>query len=101
MTHSELARFTRVGNKLYVHVHFWPGAEVSIGGLKNKVLGARLYPSGQPVKVLQDDFRTQFLGLPVHSPDPLVSVIEVECDGEPMQDNENIRQNRPRLSVGI
>src|SRR6202162_4868954 len=48
--HSEFANFTRVGNKLYVHVHFWPGDSVSVGGLSNKVVSARLYPSGQPVQ---------------------------------------------------
>ncbi len=101
VTHSEFARFTRTGNKLYVHVYFWPGSTVAIGGLQNKVLGARLYPSGEPVQVRQDEFRTQFMGLPAQAPDPLATVIEVECDGEPMQDMENIRKNRPRLGVGM
>jgi alpha-L-fucosidase len=101
VTHSEFARFTRTGNKLYLHVYFWPGSTVAIGGLQNKVLGARLYPSGEPVQVRQDEFRTQFMGLPAQAPDPLATVIEVECDGEPMQDMENIRKNRPRLGVGM
>jgi alpha-L-fucosidase len=101
VTRSEFARFTRTGNKLYVHVYFWPGDAVAIGGLTNKVLSARLYPSGQSVKFSQDDFRTQFIGLPAQSPDPLVSVIEVECDSEPKQNMENIRENRPRLAVGV
>jgi len=98
---SEFARFTRAGNKLYVHVYFWPGDTVSVGGLKNKVVAAKLYPSGRPLQVRQDEFRTQFLGLPPQSPDPLVTVIEVECDGEPSQDMEKIRESRPRASVGI
>ncbi|HEY7212373.1 MAG TPA: alpha-L-fucosidase [Bryobacteraceae bacterium] len=101
VTRSEFARFTRTGNKLYVHVHFWPGETVAIGGLKNKVTGARLYPSGQPVKVVQDEFRVQFTGLPASAPDPLVTVIEAECDGEPAQDAQNVRINRPRMAVGI
>lgn len=101
VTRSEFARFTRTGNNLYVHVYFWPGSTVAIGGLKNKVVGAKLYPSGQPLEVHQDDFRTQILGLPQQAPDPLVSVIELECDGEPNQDMENVRVNRPRLAVGI
>jgi alpha-L-fucosidase len=98
---SLFANFTREGNKLYIHVHFWPGETVSIGGLTNKVLSAKLLPSGQTIQVQQDAFRTQFLGLPANSPDPLVSVIEVECDGEPDQNTLNIRENRPRLEVGI
>ncbi len=98
---SEFAKFTRTGNKLYVHVHFWPGSTVAVGGLTNKVLSAKLYPSGQPLKVHQDEFRTQFIGAPAHAPDALVSVIEVECDSEPKQNMRAIRENRPRLEVGI
>src|SRR6185437_1849175 len=98
---SLFSNFTRIGNKLYIHVHFWPGETVSIGGLKNKVLSAKLLPSGQTIQVQQDAFRTQFLGLPANSPNELVSVIEAECDGEPDQDTLNIRKNRPRLKVGI
>jgi alpha-L-fucosidase len=98
---SLFANFTREGNKLYIHVHFWPGETVSIGGLTNKVLSAKLLPAGQAVQFQQDPFRTQFLGLPANSPDPLVSVIEVECDGEPDQNTLNIRENRPRLKVGM
>jgi alpha-L-fucosidase len=98
---SLFSNFTREGNKLYIHVHFWPGETVSIGGLKNKVLSAKLLPTGQTIQVQQDDFRTQFLGLPANSPDSLVSVIEAECDGEPDQNTLNIRENRPRLKVGV
>jgi hypothetical protein len=43
----------------------------------------------------------QFLGLPANSPDPLVTVIEVECDGEPDQDMMSIRKNRLRGRVGL
>jgi alpha-L-fucosidase len=99
--YSELANFTRIGNKLYVHVHFWPGESVSVGGLTNRVLSAKLYPSGQTVQFQQDQFRVRFLGMPVNSPDPLVTVIEVECDAKPKQDMHHIRENRPRLGVGI
>ena len=101
VSHSEFANFTRIGNKLYVQVHSWPGDSVAVGGLSNKVVSARLYPSGQPVQFHQEQFRVQFVGLPINSPDPLITVIEVECDGEPKQDMINIRQNRPRAGVGV
>jgi alpha-L-fucosidase len=101
VTRSEFANFTRTGNKLYLHVHFWPGQTVSIGGLTTKVVSARLHPGGKPVQFHQEDFRVQFLDLPVNSPDPLVTVLEVECDGEPGQDMENMRKNRKREAVGI
>lgn len=101
VTHSEHSSFTRIGNKLYVHVHFWPGSTVAVGGLTNKVLSAKLLPSGGGVKVVQDAFRVQLTGLPQHAPEPLVSVIELECNGEPNQDTLRIRNERPRRNVGI
>ena len=30
---SAFASFTRKGNTLYMHVHFWPGTTVALGGL--------------------------------------------------------------------
>ncbi|MGH9624729.1 MAG: alpha-L-fucosidase, partial [Bryobacteraceae bacterium] len=101
VSRSAFAKFTRTGNKLYIHVYFWPGDTVAVGGLTNKVLSAKLYPSGKPVSFKQGRFRVQFTGLPVTHPDPLVSVIEAECDGEPNQNTLNIREHRPRLGVGI
>src|SRR5437660_491413 len=53
---SAYENFTREGNNLYVHVHFWPGETVSISGLRTKVKSAKLLRSGTPVKVEQDDF---------------------------------------------
>ncbi len=99
--HSQFAGFTRTGNKLYVHVHFWPGDTVSVGGLKNRVLSAKLYGSDRTLTVHQDDFRTRISGLPGSEPDPLASVIELECDGEPKQDTLAVRESRPRLGVGV
>jgi alpha-L-fucosidase len=101
VTTSEMAGFTRKGNTLYVHVYFWPGNTVAIGGLRTKVLSARIYATKQPVEFKQEEFRVQFTGLPDHPPDPLATVIEVECDGEPVQDTRWVRENRPRRGVGI
>ena len=71
-------------------------------GLTNKVLSAKLYPSNAPVQFHQEDFRVQFLGLPVNSPDPLVTVIEAECDGEPNQDMlSNTEKSSPRRRGNI
>jgi alpha-L-fucosidase len=43
------AGFTRKGNTLYLHVHFWPGSTVALGGLRTKVKNARLLTTGQKV----------------------------------------------------
>jgi alpha-L-fucosidase len=98
---SQLANFTRKGNTLYIQVYFWPGDSVSIGGLTNKVLSAKLLKTGENVKVDQDGFRTRFSGLPAQPPDNPVTVIAAECDSEPVQPPDYVRINRPRRGVGL
>jgi alpha-L-fucosidase len=107
--------FSRRSNTLYVHVYNWPGhtpaAEwlsfyqpevvVAIGGLKPKVLSASLLKTGQKVEFTQDEFTTRFTGLPLVAPDEPATVIEVECDGEPVIDHEAERSQWPRYKVGI
>jgi alpha-L-fucosidase len=96
---SAYARFTRKGNTLYMHVDFWPGNWVAIGGFQTKVNSARLLSTGQPVKVEQTEFQVKFTGLPDLSPDELASVLEIQCDGEPVQDTLWERENKPRDGV--
>ena len=93
---SNYASFTRKGNTLYVHVHFWPGDTVTIGGLRTKVRSARLLASGKQVDFQQDEFRVRFTGLPQKPPDDPVTVIEAQCDSEPAQDMDYVRRQRPR-----
>ena len=66
---SNYAGFTRKGNTLYMHVYFWPGSTVALGGLMNKVKSARLLATGKEVKFEQEKFRVRFLGLPEKAPD--------------------------------
>ncbi|HEX3753850.1 MAG TPA: alpha-L-fucosidase [Rhizomicrobium sp.] len=98
---STYANFTRNGNMLYMHVHFWPGSDVSISGLQAKVISAKLLKSGAPVRVTQDDYRTHLTGLPERAPDSPVTTIALECDNEPKQDTLFVRNNKPRAGVGI
>jgi alpha-L-fucosidase len=101
VSRSTYAGFTARGNTLYMHVHFWPGADVSISGLKNKVLSARVLKTGQDATVTQDGFRTHITGLPRMAPDSPVTTIAIECDGPPVQDTDYVRINKPRAGVGI
>ena len=96
---SNYASFTRKGNTLYVHVHFWPGDIVTIGGLRTKVRSARLLASAKQVDFQQDEFRVRFTGLPQKPPDDPVTVIEAQCDSEPAQDMDYVRRQRPREGV--
>jgi alpha-L-fucosidase len=98
---SEFARFSRKGNTLYMHVHFWPGSTVSLGGLTNQVKSARLLAGGKEIKFDQDKFRLRMTGLPEKAPDDPVTTIAIECDGVPHQDMRAIRTDRPRREVGI
>jgi alpha-L-fucosidase len=93
------ASYTRTGNTLFMHVHFWPGNDVAIGGLQTKVKSARLLRSSQPVTFTQDEYRVHITGLPVDAPDSPVTTIAIECEGEPTQDNIFVRKNKPRASV--
>jgi alpha-L-fucosidase len=96
---SSYASFTRTGNTLYMHIHFWPGSNPVIAGLMARVKSARLLATGQDVKFEQDRLRVRFLNLPANAPDNPVTTIAVECESEPRQDNEFVRRERERLKA--
>jgi alpha-L-fucosidase len=93
---SNYASFTRKGNTLYMHVHYWPGTYVAITGLKNKVTSVKLLESGQPLRFTQDGFQTKIVDLPLDAPDHPVTTLAIECDGAPKQDNIWVREEKPR-----
>ncbi len=109
------ANYTRRGNTLYIHQQFWPGhtpaAEwlsffqpetvIALGGLKAKVKSASLLKTGEKVAFTQDDFSLRLTGLPLEAPDQPATVIEVECDADPVINHESMRNLWPRLKVGI
>jgi alpha-L-fucosidase len=97
---SNYASFTRRGNTLYMHVHYWPGDYVAISGLTVGVKSARMHVSGESVQFTQDKFRTRLTGLPEEAPDSPVTTIEIECDDVPMQDTNMVRTDKPRDGVG-
>jgi alpha-L-fucosidase len=115
LTPDASCNYSRRGNTLYIHVYNWPGhtpaAEwldfykpevvVAIGGLKPKVLSAKVLKTGQKVEFTQDEFNFRLTGLPMEAPDHPATVIEVECDGEPTVDHGAERPLWPRHKVGI
>jgi alpha-L-fucosidase len=72
---------------------------VSLGGLRSQVKSARLLASGKTVKFEQDPFRVRFVGLGEKAPDDPVTTLAIECDGEPKQDTDYVRKERPRGTV--
>jgi alpha-L-fucosidase len=107
--------YTRKGNTLYIHVYNWPAGTpaaqwlpffqpptvVALGGLKTKVKAARLLKTGEAVQFTQDEYSVRLTGLPQMPPDNPVTVLEVECAGEPALDHNDPRAIWPRLKVGI
>lgn len=96
---SNYASFTRKGNTLYMHVHYWPGDTVALSGLMTAVKSARLVASGREVKFQQDRFRVRFVGLPSEAPDHPITTIAIDCDAEPTQNTDFVRKERPREGV--
>jgi len=93
---SSFANFTRKGKTLYVHLHSWPGPECGIGGLRTKVVSAKLLPRKSRVEFVQNDFGLRLIGLPAEPPDDPISVIALECESIPAQDMMFVRTNMPR-----
>jgi len=83
--HGNIEAFTRKGNTLYVHVHFWPGETVTVGGVTTKVKSAKLLATGRPVHFTQRGCQLIFSSLPRKAPDNLVTVIAADCESEPIQ----------------
>lgn len=96
---SAYMSFTRRGNTLYGHIHFWPGETATICGLLTKVTSARLHATGQPVKFTQDRLRVKFTGLPAKAPDDPITTLTIECESEPKQDQIFVRKQRERKLV--
>jgi alpha-L-fucosidase len=92
--------FSRRGNTLYLHVHFWPGQTVAVAGLMTKVKRASLLATGNKVTFQQDAYRVQFTGLPEKAPDDPVTTLVIECEGEPDQ-RELFVRNRERSAVPL
>ncbi len=91
-TRSRYASFSRHGNRLYMHIHFWPGDTVALAGLMTKVKSASLLATGEKVKFEQDAYRVRFTGLPAKAPDNPITTLAIDCEGEPKQDQLFVRR---------
>jgi alpha-L-fucosidase len=100
---SNYASFTRKGNTLFMHVHYYPGEYVAICGLQTKVTAARLHVNHQALKFTQDPYRVRITGLPPMNaaPDHPVVTIELDCESVPTQDNIFVRREKPRAGVNV
>jgi len=78
-----LGQVTAKGNIAYVHVMFWPGREMCVAGIKNRVLRAYLLATGEELPFEQRGDRLFVRGLPPRAPDPIDTVVALELEGEP------------------
>ncbi len=74
---------TAKGTTAYLHVFRWPGRQITIASLKNKVLSAHLLATGEDVEAEQQEDRVFLKNLPAEPPDPYDSVIALKLDGKP------------------
>jgi len=79
--------WTRKGNTLYFWCTRWPGKELAIGGLTEKLKSARVLPNGKPLAFTQKKDRLVISGLPASCPDKVagVALIEMEFRKVPQQ----------------
>ena len=90
---SRNGSFSRHGNTLYFHVHFWPGGDgLAFAGLQTKVKSVSLLATGQQVSFDQDAYHLRFKGLPEKAPDDPITTLVIECEGEPKQDELFVRR---------
>jgi alpha-L-fucosidase len=93
--HGNIGVFTRRGNTLFVHIYFWPGERVTVGGVNCKIRAARFLATGSPVKFIQKGTQLIFTDLPDQAPDSPLTVIAAECDREPVQAALSSRADLP------
>jgi alpha-L-fucosidase len=78
---SNVFHTTVSGRRLYLHVKNWPGRELRFGGLATRIRSAKLLPNGKALPVEQTGDVFVVKGLPAKSPDPIMSVIRIDCAG--------------------
>jgi len=76
-------RATRKDNIVYLHVYDWPKDQQLILPVKNKVRKAYLLADPQKKLNVKSKNGKVLITMPEEAPDPVISVVAVELDGEP------------------
>jgi len=80
---AHLGQVTAKGSTVYVHVMFWPGTEMCVAGIKNRVIKAYMLATGKKLPFDQRRDRLFVRGLPPKAPDPIDTVVTIELEGKP------------------
>ena len=73
----------RKGNKVFIYVWRWPGVTLPLGWVGSRVVRASVLGCDRDLRIRQDGDRAWIDGLPQYPPDPNMSVIALEFDGDP------------------
>ena len=79
------------GSTVYLHVVRWPGEELCVTGIANKVTSASLLADGAKLRVRQEDDRLFIGGLPKRPPDKRDTVIKLTVKGTPEKSEQWVR----------
>ncbi|MCK4245029.1 MAG: alpha-L-fucosidase [Candidatus Omnitrophica bacterium] len=66
---------TAKNDKVYLHTFRWPGEEICLAGVKNKIKSAYLLASNEKISITQKAERLFIQDLPKKAPDPINTVI--------------------------
>jgi len=78
-----LGQVTLKRDRVYVHVMCWPGREMCVTGINNRVLKTYMLATGKRLPFEQKEDRLFIRGLPLRSPDPIATVVVLEIEGKP------------------
>jgi len=80
---AHLGHVTAKDSTVYVHVTYWPGSQMVVAGIGNRVLNVRMLATGRKLRFEQHEDRLFVRGLPSKSPDPIDTVVAIEIEGKP------------------
>ena len=66
---------TAKGHHLYLIVHWWPGRELTLPRVREKIVSARILQTGQELDLVRKGERLILRNLPPRAPDPLSTTI--------------------------
>ncbi|NLO04845.1 MAG: alpha-L-fucosidase [candidate division WS1 bacterium] len=82
--HLAIGDMTRKGETLYLWARYWQGESYHFAGLKNNIKRARVLGRDDiDVTVERDGDHIYLRGLPELPPDPAVTILAIDCEGEP------------------
>lgn len=77
--------WTVKGNTAYFHAFNYPGSELALGGIVNKVVSVKFLHNAEAIAFEQKGNRLLLRGMPAEKPVKIAPVLAIECRGVPRQ----------------